>query len=352
MNRSINVTRGVMAAMLAVMAAPLAGAQTLVVLQKAGDMAIFFDPIKNIERGAARLDIGPHEAATSPDGKTVVACNYGRENGGRTLTVLDVEKRKAVGSIFLGEHARPHGILFFPDGERVIVTTESTKSVLIVNIKKSQIESIIKTDQNVSHMVALNHDASRAFVANIGSGSVSVLDLVEKTLVKNVTTGAGAEGIFMHPTRNEVWVTNRDANTVSVIDADSLEIVAEMECPEVPIRVAITPDGSRALVSCARSGDVAVFDVEARELIKRIDMTADPVSKEERDRRLFGDQFGESPVPVGIVIQPDGKRAWVANTNADMLTIIDLETLDVARQLRMPAEPDGMAWSPLPARSS
>ena len=352
MNRSLTRKSAVLAGTLAAGAfSTTASAQTLVVLSKSFDRVSFLDPTRPIEVGAAAVDVGPHEAATSPDGKTVVVCNYGRQGGGRTLTLLDVETRKATGSIFLGEHSRPHGILFL-DNDRVIVTTEGSQSVLVVNIKTKQIESAIKTDQNVSHMVALNHDKSRAFIANIGSGTVTAIDLNGKAVIKQIPTGAGAEGIWAHPTKNEVWVTNREANTVSIIDANTLEVVQEMECPEVPIRVAITPDGTKALVSCASSGDVAIFDTESRELIKRLHMDADVVNVEERNRRLFGDEFGESPVPVGILIEPDGSRAWVANTNADMLTIIDLTNLTIARQIRSQGEPDGMAWSPLPVRPS
>jgi DNA-binding beta-propeller fold protein YncE len=79
-------------------------------------------------------------------------------------------------------------------------------------------------------------------------------------------------------------------------------------------------------------------------------MDAEALSEEEREKRLFGDQFGDSPVPVGILIEPDGSQAWVANTNADQLTLIDLGTLEISKRMRMPGEPDGMAWSPFPER--
>jgi YVTN family beta-propeller protein len=193
-------------------------------------------------------------------------------------------------------------------------------------------------------MVALAPDGGRAFVANIGSGSVSVLDLAEGELVKVIPTGAGAEGIAVHPTRPEVWVTNRAADTLSVIDATTLEVAAELPCAAFPIRVALTPDGRHALVSCARSGDLAVFDVETRALVRRVAMDAEALADE---GRLF-DDFGASPVPVGILIRPDGSEAFVANTNADVVTVIDLASWRIARRLRAGKEPDGMAWARLP----
>src|SRR5690606_18781269 len=135
-----------------------------------------------------------------------------------------------------------------------------------------------------------------------------------------------------------------------VIDAATLEITAEIACGVFPIRVAITPDGAHALVSCAQSGDVAVFDTVTHEEVARISMQATAIDQQERDRRLFGDQFGDSPVPVGILIQPDGLRAYVANTNADVVTLLDLADWSIETRLVAGQEPDGMAWSPLPRR--
>ena len=60
--------------------------------------------------------------------------------------------------------------------------------------------------------------------------------------------------------------------------------------------------------------------------------------------RLFGDRFGKSPVPVGLVVAPDGKRAWVAATQADMVVVLDPATLEVVDLIKAGKEPDGMAY--------
>jgi YVTN family beta-propeller protein len=99
------------------------------------------------------------------------------------------------------------------------------------------------------------------------------------------------------------------------------------------------------LVSNARSGDVAVFDAGTRTEVHRLNMQLTAV--EEKDQRLFGDRFGASPTPVGIVIPPDGKRAYVANTNADIVTVIDLSKWEISGRLPTGKEPDGLGWSPL-----
>jgi YVTN family beta-propeller protein len=50
-------------------------------------------------------------------------------------------------------------------------------------------------------------------------------------------------------------------------------------------------------------------------------------------------------VPVGVLVAPDGKRAYVANTQADLVTVIDCVKWKVARRLKAGKEPDGMAYA-------
>ena len=73
-------------------------------------------------------------------------------------------------------------------------------------------------------------------------------------------------------------------------------------------------------------------------------MEASAVEKEKS--RLFQD-FEDSPVPVGILVHPTNKFAFVANTNADVITIINLETLEISGRLTAGKEPDGLGFSPI-----
>jgi len=341
--------RTIIALTLTSLAASAASAQTLVVLNKAEATATLLNPLTGEADATIPVGDGPHEAATSPDGRTVVVCDYGQRTPGATLTVIDLPNQEVLRTIDLGDNRRPHGIRFLDD-DRVIVTSEAAQHLVTVNIRTGEVLQELDTEQGASHMVEVSRDGRRAFSANIGPGTVSVVDLETGDLLKIIETGAGAEGVFAHPNRDEIWVTNRADDTVTIIDSNTLEITASMPAPSFPIRVAITPDGARALVSCARSGDLAVFDTDTHELVERVSMQATAVDQQERDRRLFGDQFGDSPVPIGILIQPDGLRAYVANTNADVVTVIDLTEWTIAGRLVAGQEPDGMAWSPLPKR--
>lgn len=319
---------------------------TLLVLNKSDDTVSFIDLASNEVRATLPTGDGPHEVAVSEDGKTAVVANYGDSNNpGKTLTVLDVPGKKALRTIDLGAYSRPHGIVWL-QGDEVAVTVEASKALLVVGVNEGKVKHAIATDQVGSHMVAVSPKHRRAFTANIGSGSTTVIDLSTHKRVTDVVTGRGAEGIAVAPDGSEVWVTNRDANTVSVVDPATLKITATLEPGEIPIRVKFTPDGTRALISNAKSGDVAVFDTVTKKKITSIPMRKEG-EKMAGDARPMVAQFGDGPVPVGILMPESLSLAFVANTNADTITVIDLDTLKIVNRLTAGREPDGLGYTSL-----
>lgn len=323
-------------AALALALVPLsAAAQVLIVLNKSDHEAALVDP--STYEVLARLPTGqgPHEAAVSPDGRTAYVSNYGsfgvfREGErpqmvpGNTITVLDLQERKVRATFDLGSYNRPHGLWVSRDASRLWVTCEGAQAVLELDAQTGKILKAWKTNQDVSHMVVATPDERKLYVANIGSGSVTVIDRTTDT-VKNIPTGAGAEGIDVSPNGREVWVANRGANWLAVIDVASDRVLARFESAgQMPIRVKFTPDGTQVWVSNARSNQVSVFDAATRQWLATVEVGA---------------------VPVGILMAPDGQRAFVANTNANQVTVIDVPGRTVLRTFATGTEPDGMAWA-------
>ena len=320
---------------------------TLLVLNKSDNTVSLI----NVATGTAVATIptgaGPHEVAVSFDGKLAVVANYGTQQApGSSLTVIDIPAKQTLKTIDLGEYRRPHGITWLR-GNEIVVTAEGNRALLIVNLQTGKVTAAITTDQNVSHMVVLARKSDKGFIANIGSGSVTVVDLKTRQKISDITTGAGAEGIDISHDEREVWVTNRAANTVSVIDVKTLKIIATLESKDFPIRVKFAPGGKHVLVSNARSGDVAIFDAASRKEVRRIPMLLKAAEGSTTGQRIFGDQFGQSPVPVGILVSPKLSHAFVANTNADIVTMIDRRTWQVTGRLKAGKEPDGLGYSPL-----
>ncbi len=168
--------------------------------------------------------------------------------------------------------------------------------------------------------LARGQDPGRLLVVNKAGASVSVVDL--------------AEG-------REVWVTNRAENTVSVVDARSLEVIATLPSTDFPIRVVFTPDGARAMVTNARSAELRVFDASARR-----DLMAIPIQAPVIEGRAQVIAFEGSPSPIGLLAHRDGRHVYVAAASADAVAVVDLEAGAVVELIAVGREPDGLAWAP------
>jgi YVTN family beta-propeller protein len=342
----VNSFRGLLALLGAAATAGLAQPGTLIVLNKSDHTASLLDAGSGAARATLPTAPGPHEVGVSPDGRLAVVTGYGGQSSGNRLTVIDIPAAKVLSTVELKGYSRPHGIIWAPGGGAVYVTAEDQRALLELDPESWTVRRALSTEQDVSHMVDLLPDGRRAFVANIGSGSVTVFDLDPAQRLGSIETGAGAEGIAVRPSGAEVWVTNRAADTVTVLDPVSLSVQATLPCASFPIRIKFTPDGARAVVSAARSGEVVVFDAARRQEIRRIKLELKALDAAKQ--RLFGERFGRSPVPVGILVDPSGARAFVASTNADAISVLDLDAGQVVDVWQAGAEPDGLGYSPLP----
>src|SRR5262245_59644135 len=90
---------------------------------------------------------GPHEAVIAPSGRTGIVTIYGIAGApGNQIAVIDIAKGTVTKTISLGEYTRPHGAMFLPgDESRVVVTSETTQNVVIVNLTAGSVERAITT---------------------------------------------------------------------------------------------------------------------------------------------------------------------------------------------------------------
>jgi YVTN family beta-propeller protein len=321
-----------------------ASAGTLVVANKSEATVSLVDTGTNEILATLPTGNAPHEVDVSPNGRFALVGNYGtRDEPGSSLTLIDVVAAKVVRTIELDGFTRPHGIIWL-DNDSALVTVEDNRALIRVDIETGNIDQEIDTDAEVSHMVAVAGEHGLAFVTNIGSGSVTVIDLALGIRLANVPTGEGAEGIAVTPNGRHVWVTNRAEDTISVLNASGRKVIAQIEAGMFPIRVEATADGRFMLVTNAKGNDLSVFSTKEMKEIGRVSFTA--VSKGD-DGRLFSDRFGDSSVPIGIEIVDSEHRAYVAHANADDISIIDLKEWKVVGTLSAGKEPDGMGYSSL-----
>lgn len=335
------MTRPLAIGLLAILAgiAP-ALAETLLVVRKTDDAIDLMDPGSGLRLASVALGHAPHEVSVSPDGRLAAVTNYGtRERPGSTLSIVDLEQPRELRRIDLSPHSRPHGVAWFR-ADRVAVTAEGSKHLLVVDPGRGEIVQAIGTAQDVSHMVAVDREGRRAYVTNIGSGTTTALDLPSGRKLADVPTGAGSEALALAPDGRELWVAARADGHLAIVDTASLEVAARLPLAGIPIRIAMTPDGRTALVTCAGSGELVAFDVqERRERGRaRVDVPLAPGAAE----RPFARLAPGSPLPVGLLVSRDGRSAFVAATMGDTVGRYDLGSLEPLGRIDVDGEPDGL----------
>lgn len=284
--------------------------------------------------GEFRTGEAPHEIAVAPDGRSAVVTNYGGAKSGSTLSVLDLVGGTPTRSIDLGQHSAPHGLRFLPEG-RVLVTTEASASLLIVDIASGEIERVIDVGDGTGHMVAVSADGKVAWLTKIQAGTLSRIDLQTGLKTVERPAGKGAEGVAVRPDGAEVWVTNREDGTLTVHDPRTLAVKRRMSSKGFPIRVVFSADGTLAFVTNARAATLAVFNARTKVPVATV-----PLSRE--DVTYQPTMLGNAALPIGVVVAADRPRAYVAISGGDRIAVIDTQRWQVIDYWVTGREPDAL----------
>jgi len=316
-----------------VVSAAAANAQTLVVGNKEANTVGFIDLAAEEMLLTRETGKGPHEVAISPDHERAAVVAYGtRDAPGRTVSLYEVASATSLRTIDLGQHTRPHGIAWLPDSRHLVLTTEGSGHLTIVDAEAGEVIDAVPTEQQGSHLLALSPDAERVYVSNLGSSSFTAIDLESRQRIATVPAGEGSEGIAVTPDGGEIWVSNRAADTVMVFDTESFERKAVMEAGRVPIRVAISPDGAIAVASNVSDSSLTVFDTKSKEVIKTVTLTPNE---------------GGRGAPVTLLFHPDGSTLYVALTAVAEIAVVDTASWQQTGLIKAGAGSDGLGYSPL-----
>jgi YVTN family beta-propeller protein len=280
--------------------------------------------------------VGPHEVAVSNDGRWAVVSWYGRgADIGNALIVLDVTGVAEPRRIELGTYTRPHGMKFLPGDQKLIVTSETTQRLLIVDFATGTVDSAIATGFPASHMVVISPDARWAFTTNITPGTVSRIDLRAKKLDTSFSVGTRIEGIAITPDGKEVWVGGNTSKTVYVLDAATGAVRGTIEGFGMPYRLGVAADGKTAVVSDPGAEKIHLVDVATRRIRSTIDMTA------------VAGTGTPTPSPQGVILSKDGATAFITLKGAGKVAVVDMATAKVLRLLAVGGGSDGVGFSPL-----
>ena len=297
---------------------------SLLVLNKADNTMVVVDAATLKVVATVPAGEGPHEMTVSPDGKLAFVANYGAQQHGHSLSVIDIAARKEIRRVELGPLLRPHGIETKDD--KVYFISELTRTVGRYDFATDTIDWLTGTGQDGGHMLVVTPGGKRIYTANRVSHTVTSIDIGMPSSpgkIMQIATGSKPEGIDISPDSKEVWVGNTGDGTIDIIDVASNKIKQSFAVGKVPIRVKFTPDGKRVLVSDNGAGELIIIDAAARKVIKRVKAAG---------------------APVGILIVPDGKKAFVARSGSGMVSAFDLDTLEFTADVKTGNGPDGMGW--------
>lgn len=151
-----------------------------------------------------------------------------------------------------------------------------------------------------------------AYVTNGASGTVTVLDVVNVRVDREIAVGQNPVAVAVSPTRNEVYVVNAGPpggqGSISVLNAESNTVVAVIPVRRQPAAIELSPDGNLAYIANSASNNISVVDLAARVEVALV---------------------GAGEEPVALRLSPDGKTLVVANRHSNSVTLIDPDSRTV-----------------------
>jgi len=205
----------------------------LYIVSKVGESVHVFDLFTGNEIKEIPIDILSHEAVATSDEKRVVLTNYGSTDG-NIIKIIDTKKNEVEKTIDLDDNIKVNGIVALSEPNKVGVIDYITNTLLTINIDTDRIEKKIPTQQLKSHLIVLHPSKAIAYVTNIGSSSVSVIDLHFNKVIKVIPCGLGRKGIDITPDGSELWVTNNKENTISVINTSTYRVTHTLKQVTTP----------------------------------------------------------------------------------------------------------------------
>ena len=331
------------AALLAASAGPsnarseLAGArsspQTLLVVNQREHSLSKIDLGDQRVLGTASLGVNGHEIVVSPDERFAFVPIYGNSglnrpgSDGSTIDVVDIRTMQRVATIDLGQAVRPHSIHFGPDG-LLWVTAELANAVLVVDPRTRRVVGRVPTGHPQSHMLAFSPNGRRAYTANFGTGTLSVIDTRKRRLLGTIAVAKRLQRVTVAPD-GTVFTHDVDNPRIAIIDPEKKLVSGWIQLPGKSYASAVTPDG-RYLVAASPEGDESI---KGRGALYVVDLKSKRVVHEL-------DVMG---APSGVTLSKEGSKAFVPCPSAGKIVVLNLRSMALERDVVLGPGVDGLA---------
>lgn len=275
-------------------------------------------------------DVTGHEVAASPDGRTAYVPIYGDSGvglpgtDGDHMLVIDLASRKIVGNVNFGHGVRPHCVIYDRTNNLIYVTTELDNAVAVIDPRTLKVIGSVPTSQAQSHMLAISHDGHRGYTANVGPGTVSVLDMSGRKTIAVIPISRTVQRISISPDDRMVFTSDQTKPQLAVIDTSTNKLKKWVPLPAQGYGTASTKDGRWLLVAIPSIHKVAVVDISTLKVVRTIDTPRSPQE---------------------ILVRPDGLVAYVSCNRDKQVAAIDLTQWKVQSLIDAGAGADGLAWA-------
>ena len=276
------------------------------------------------------VGVNGHELAASPDGKTVYVPIYGNSGVGKpgtdgsTVDVVDVASHK-VTTWDLGRPLRPHKPVMGPDG-MLYVTGELAEAVLILDPKTGKVVGEVPTGAKESHILAMTKDGKLGFTANVGPGSVSILDMKAKKTLAVLPVSKTVQRMSI--SNDEKWAFTSDESMprIAVIDVKQKRVARWVDTGGISYVTQPTADGKYLLAAESTKdgkGLLEVISISKWEVVKSYPLAA----------RQNG----------GFLIH--GDKIYLSEPLAGTIQVLDAKTLKLDEPIVMSLGVDGLTWA-------
>lgn len=229
-----------------------------------------------------------------PDGRTVVSVNQVSSN----LSLVDSYNNTLIGTIELSGRREPWEIAFTKDGSQGIVTHSS-----------------FDTDHQTPSFV-------------------TVVDMVERRETMQIPVGARPNGVAVDNTGKYALVCNMGSNSVSVIEVGQHKVVKEIPVGRSPFDVAFTPDNI-AIVVNFYDASLSFIDMSRLESFDTLQIGTPALNDPYPE---FG--AGDS---VQIAVNSWNGDAYVTNYRTHGLVVVDTTLRRIKSTIRTIPYPFGVA---------
>jgi YVTN family beta-propeller protein len=290
------------------------GARGMIAVDKMGGKVLFLDPASY--ETEVVLDGFPrtvHELLVVPETGLAYVPIFGdgihgrNPNPGHLLCIIDLARRARVGDIDLRPYIAPHTLKLGLDG-LIYITCENSAVVAVIDRSTRKVVDAIDSGSTNGHRLIISPDGRRLYTENEEDGTVSVIDLPSRKLLRKIKTPRPLAGIAISADGRTVVAVDDEEPTLFLIDAASDRVAGSVRLDGVAEAAQIarySPDFGLIGVTSLKSDTVSLIDPSFRE------QTAIKVGSQPMDMAFRGDELfvacqGDGSVHV---IDIPGRRA-------------------------------------------